>query len=99
MRFVSAALLLAVACASPKGDFERFCNAHENAGVIASDTPGDQAVKISQYLAENLKTKEAKDVLAALPTLQPSEKRKALSDAAAKHGISPCKLADVTWPQ
>ncbi|MBL8952712.1 MAG: hypothetical protein JNK82_18170 [Myxococcaceae bacterium] len=99
MRFASAAaLLLAAACASPKGDFERFCGAHENAGVVAGDTPGDQAVKISKYLADNLKTPEAKQVLEKLPTLQPNEKRQALSDAAAKYGVSPCRLADVTWP-
>lgn len=99
MRSASALLLLLVTgCTSPKSDFQTFCYAHEKAGVLDSDGAGDKALKISEYLAENLKTKEAKAVLAALPTLPPSEKGKALKDAAAKHGVSPCPIADVTWP-
>jgi hypothetical protein len=98
MRFANAALVLVAACASPKSDFQTFCYAHEKAGVAETDGAGDRAMKIARYLAENLKTKEAKGVLAALPTLPPSEKGKALKDAAAKHGVSPCPIADVTWP-
>ncbi len=94
----ASALLLLLACTSPKSDFQTFCYAHEKAGVVDTDGAGDKAVKISKYLAEHLKTKEAKDVLATLPTLPPSEKGKTLKDAAAKHGVSPCPIADVTWP-
>jgi hypothetical protein len=90
--------LLLLACTSPKSDFETFCHAHERAGVTETDPAGDKAVKISKYLAEHLKTKEAKDTLALLPTLPPSEKGQALRAAAAKHGVSPCPIADVTWP-
>jgi hypothetical protein len=96
MRFGS--LLFLVACSSQRTDFENFCHAHERAGVTANDAPGEKALKISRYLAENLKTAEAKEVLAALPRLDPSQKRAALSDAAKKHGVAPCPLADVTWP-
>jgi hypothetical protein len=99
MRFGSAcAVLLLLGCSSARQDFETFCHAHERAGVLDTDTAGDRAVKISKYLAENLKTQEAKDVLAALPALEVKDKRKALTDAAAKHGVSPCPLAEVTWP-
>ncbi len=97
MRFASAALLCC-ACSSPRADFEAFCHAHERAGIVEGDTGGDQAVKISKYLAEHLKTREAKNVLEGLPRLEPSQKRQALSEAAAKHGVTPCPLADVTWP-
>lgn len=91
-------VVVLAACTSPARDFETFCHAHERAGVVESDAAGDRAVKISRYLAENLKTQEAKDVLGALPQLEPSQKRQALNAAAAKHGVRPCPLADVTWP-
>ena len=91
-------LLLIAACTSPKSDFDTFCHAHERAGVTDTDSAGDKAVKISKYLSQHLKTKEAKDTLALLPTLPASEKGQALKDAAAKHGVSPCPLADATWP-
>jgi len=100
MRFADALLLLPLlaACTSAKDDFETFCHAHERAGIVDGDAAGDKAVKISRYLAEHLKTKEAKAVLEALPKLEPSQKRQALTEAAAKHGVTPCPLADATWP-
>ena len=92
-------VLLLCACPSAHDDFDRFCHAHERAGVVAGDAPGEKAMKISRWLSENLKTAEAKRVLAELPTLDASKKHAALSDAAAKYGVSPCPLADATWPE
>jgi hypothetical protein len=96
MRFGS--LLLFLAACSPKADFERFCHAHEKAGVVDTDAPGDRAMKISRYLSENLTSKEAKTLLERLPTLPASAKHAALSAEAAQYGVTPCPLADVTWP-
>ena len=96
MRFAS--VLLLCACSSPRADFEAFCHAHERAGIVETDAAGDKAVKIARFLGDNLKTPEAKGFLAKLPTLDPKDKAKALTAEAAKYGVSPCPLADATWP-
>ncbi|MBK7863257.1 MAG: hypothetical protein IPJ65_32565 [Archangiaceae bacterium] len=101
MRFAEPALLLVLlqACKpSPKADFERLCHAHERARVLATDSAGEKAMKISSWLSENLTTQEAKAVLQTLPTLPVGEKREALTRAAAQAGVTPCALADETWP-
>jgi hypothetical protein len=100
MRFAEglAAVLLTSACASERRDFENLCHAHERAGLQAGDDAAARAVKISRWLAETLKTEAAKQALARLATLDPSVKARALSEVAARHGVSPCPIAAVTWP-
>src|SRR5262249_6695420 len=83
---------------SASEDFDVFCHAHENAGIQESDAAGDRAVKISRFLSDHLQSREAKALLERLPKLPPEEKGKALPAEAAKYGVSPCPLADVTWP-
>ena len=101
MRFGEAAalaLLLAACDGDVKGDFDNICNAAERSGAMSEADTTARAVKIAQWLQPQVKTEKARKFMAELAMLDPKKKGQALRGEAKKHGVSPCPIADVTWP-
>jgi hypothetical protein len=80
-----------------KADFDDICNAEQRAGVGSETDPAQKAVKIAMWLQKRLRTSEAKKFLGAMASVDPAQKGNLLRTEAAKHGVSPCPIADSTW--
>jgi hypothetical protein len=99
MRFAEGAvvLLAVAACTGVKDDFDDICHAEERVELTGVSNPAEKAMKLSFWLQRRLRTSTAKDFLAKLATMDPADKGNALRAEAAKHGVSPCPIADSTW--
>ena len=99
MRFVktTAAALALTACTGVKDDFDDICHAEERVELTGVSSPAEKAMKLSFWLQKRLRTSTAKSFLAKLATMDPAQKADALKAEAAKHGVSPCPIAESTW--
>jgi hypothetical protein len=92
-----AVALLLCSCGAAKADFDDICNAEQRSGVTGETDPTQKAVKIAMWLQGRLRTSEAKKFLSAMASVDPAQKGNLLRTEAAKHGVSPCPIADSTW--
>lgn len=86
------------ACASPRADFQRICDAEKTARAAE---PNFAALPLQDQLgfavsaaAKRVKSEEGMNTLSALASVNPADKAELLRRAAAEQGVSPCAVAD-----
>lgn len=90
---VSSSLL--VAGCSAKADFEKICNAPQLSGAAAEVDPAKKAMKLAQWISQNVRSSEAKRTFAAIATVAPEHKGTILKQAAIEAGYTgPCPFAE-----
>lgn len=91
---LAAALVLA-GCESYEKDLRVICDAPKV--VDGSGDPAEVAMRLAQHVQQNVRSQKAMDFLESLgdPSLDPDQKREKLVTEAAKHGISPCAMAEL----
>ncbi len=96
-------VLVFVGCQSGKSakpqayveDLERICNAEAMSGAGELD-PNGRSLFVATWLANNLVTQEARDLMAKQAPLPPKQKAALLRAEAKEAGLPGCPTAD-TW--
>ena len=92
---VLAVVVAATGC-SAKGDFEKICNAEKLSGAAAETEPSQKAMKMAQWIGENVHSSDAKNAMSALASVSPDDKERLLKQAAHEAGYDgPCPIADM----
>lgn len=76
-------------------DIDRICHAERHSGAL-EQPEGYRQMAVAQWLANNLRTEEARKLLIELTALAPKEKVARLEASARKAGLKHCDLAQ-SW--
>ena len=72
-------------------DLDRICNAVEQSGALDLQ-PGERAMHVGIWLAQNIESQEARTLSAELTQLGPDERIARLERELGKHGIGTCEI-------
>ena len=95
-----ALLVLLASCAKRASPYDKdlstICSAPARSGATGDSS--QRATMAAKWIAEAIRTDEAKQLFSDMFMLAPEQRVKALRDAAAKAGLKTCPLAD-EWEQ
>jgi hypothetical protein len=77
-----------------KADLDAWCNAPSRAPGLESAKPEDRPRVMAEWIAAQLKTKEANDLAHNMGTMEPGKRTAVLRKEAEAHGIATCPFAD-----
>lgn len=76
-------------------DLDRMCNVLSFSGALELQ-PGERAMHVGIWLAQNMESKQARELSAELTQLEPAPRIKRMQEVLAQHGISQCPTVQ-TW--
>lgn len=72
-------------------DLDRICNAEEQSGALDLQ-PGERAMHVGIWLAKNIESQEARDLMAELTRLSGTERARRLQQELTTRGVPNCEI-------
>ena len=72
-------------------DLDRICNEEEQSGALELQ-PGERGIHVAIWLAEQIESQEARELVAELSKLAPQERIARLQQELSKHNIAECEV-------